>query len=323
MKEILYRDAINEALREEMQRDKSIIVMGEDIKWSIWATKGLVDEFGEDRVRNTPISELGFVGAAVGAAMTGTRPVVEIMFDDLLPICSEQIVNQAARMRYMFGGQTKVPLVIRVPGGAGVSGAGHHSESLEAWFMHIPGLKVVIPSTPYDVKGLLKTAIRDDNPVIFKEHKRLYSTKGEIPEDDYSIPFGQADIKKEGKDVTIIATSYMVLEALSVAETLSKEGISVEVIDPRTLVPLDKKTIIDSVKKTGKVVIVHEACKRCGIGAEIAAIIAEEAFDYLDAPIKRVARLDVPIPFSRPLENCLLPNKEDIIKAVKELLAIR
>lgn len=321
MRKITYRQAISEALREEMLRDETVILMGEDIRMSIWATAGLVEEFGEEKVRDTPISELGFVGCAVGAAVTGLRPVVEMMFDELLTIASEQIVNQAARMRYMFGGNVSIPLVIRVPGGGGVSGAGHHSSSLEAWFMHTPGIKLVIPSTPYDAKGLLKTAIRDNNPVLFKEHKQLYSTEGLVPEEEYLIPFGKADVKREGEDVTIVATSFMVLKALSAAATLAKNGIDAEVVDPRTLVPLDEEVIINSVKKTGRVVIVHEAWKRCGTGAEIAAIVAEKAFDYLNAPIKRVAALDVPIPFSRPLEGYVLPNEKDVIKAVKEILS--
>jgi len=320
MREITYAQAIREALREEMLRDKSVFVMGEDVRMSIWATDGLVKEFGEERVRDTPISELGVVGCAVGAAMTGMRPVVEIMFDDLLPVCSEQIVNQAARTRYMFARNIKLPIVIRVPGGGGVSGAGHHSSSLEAWFMHVPGLKLAIPATPYDAKGLLKTAIRGDDPVLFKEHKLLYGTKGPVPEGECSIPFGEAEIRKDGGDVTIVATSLMVVKALKAAEKLAEEGIDAEIIDPRTLVPLDESKIIDSVKKTGKLVVCHESWRRCGVGSEIASIVAEKALEYLDAPIKRVTTKDAPFPYSPTLEEYILPNEAEIIKTVRELI---
>ncbi len=323
MREISYRDALREALTEEMRRDKSVFLLGEDIgkywEGAFKVTKGLAEEFGEDRVRDTPISESAIIGTAVGAAITGMRPVAEIMFGDLTTLAMDQIANQAAKIRYMFGGQAKVPLVIRTPFGGGVNIAAHHSQSLEAWFMHVPGLLVAAPSTPYDAKGLLKTAIRSDDPVMFCEHKLLYSTKGPVPEEDFTIPFGVAEIKNEGKDVTVVATLFMVIKALEAAMILKKDGISVEVIDPRTLVPLDKETIVESVKKTGRLVIVSEDCKTAGVTAEIAAMVAEEAIDYLDAPIKRVAEPDTPIPFSPPLEKHVLPNEESIIKAVREI----
>jgi len=324
MREITYRDALNEALREEMLRDKTVFLLGEDIgrywEGAFKVTKNLAKEFGDERVRDTPISESAIIGVATGAAITGMRPVAEIMFGDLTALAMDQIANQAAKLRYMFGGQTKVPLVIRTPFGAGVNIASHHSQSLEAWFMHTSGLKVAMPSTPYDAKGLLKTAIRDDNPVMFFEHKLLYPIKGLIPEEEYTIPFGVADVKKEGEDVTIVATLYMVHKALAAAKDLSEQGIEAEIVDPRTIVPLDKKAIINSVKKTGRLVIVSEDCKTAGVSAEIAAMVAEEALDYLDAPIKRVAESDTPIPFSPPLEQFVIPNEKSIIKAVKEIV---
>lgn len=324
MRELTYRDALREALREEMLRDKTVFLLGEDIGryWggAFKVTKGLAEEFGDERVRDTPISESAIIGVAVGAAITGMRPVAEIMFGDLSALAMDQICNQAAKICYMFGGQTKVALVVRTPFGAGVNIASHHSQSLEAWFMHTPGLLVVAPSTPYDAKGLLKTAIRGNNPVMFFEHKLLYPIEGEVPEENYTIPFGTADVKLEGEDATIFATLYMVHKALAAAQELRKQGISVEVIDPRTLVPLDKQAIIKSVKKTGRIVIVTEDCKTAGVSAEIAAIVAEEALDYLDAPIKRVAEPDTPIPFSPPLEQFVIPDEETIIKAVKEIL---
>jgi len=322
MKETTVRDALREALREEMKRDKTVFLLGEDIgrHWggAFGVTKGLAEEFGDERVRDTPISESAIIGVGVGAAITDMRPVAEIMFGDLSALAMDQICNQAAKIRYMFGGQVKVPLVIRTPFGAGVNIASHHSQSLEAWFMHTPGLYVAVPSTPYDAKGLLKTAIRGDNPVFFVEHKLLYPVKGMIPEEDYTVPFGVADVKREGEDVTIFATLYMVDKALAAAEKLKKEGVSAEVVDPRTLSPLDKSTILKSVKKTGRIVIVTEDCKTGGVSAEIAAIVAEEALDYLDAPIKRVAEPDTPIPFSPPLEQFVIPDEKSIIKAVKE-----
>ena len=324
MREITYREALREALREEMRRDKTVFLLGEDIgrDWggAFKVTEGLAEEFGDERVRDTPISESAIIGTAVGAAITGMRPVAEIMFGDLTTLAMDQIANQAAKLRYMFGGQTSVPLVIRTPFGAGVNIASHHSQSLEAWFMHVPGLYVAVPSTPCDAKGLLKTAIRSDNPVFFCEHKLLYPMEGEVPEEEYTIPFGVAEVKTEGSDVTVVATLYMVHKALNAAKELEADGISVEVVDPRTLTPLDKQTIINSVKKTGRIVIVSEDCKTAGVSAEIAAIVAEEAIDYLDAPIKRVAEPDTPIPFSPPLEQHVIPDEKAIIMAVKEVV---
>lgn len=324
MRKISYREALREALREEMRRDPTVFLLGEDIGryWggAFKVTDGLAEEFGDDRVRDTPISESAIIGTAVGAAITGMRPVAEIMFGDLTALAMDQIANQAAKIRYMFGGQARCPMVIRTPFGAGVNIASHHSQSLEAWFMHVPGLYVAVPSTPRDAKGLLKTAIRGDNPVFFCEHKLLYQVEGEVPEEEYAILFGVADIKKEGVDVTVVATLYMVHKALNAAAELEKEGISVEVVDPRTLTPLDKQAIIKSVKKTGRLVIVSEDCKTAGVSAEIAAIVAEEAIDYLDAPIKRVAEPDTPIPFSPPLEQYVIPDEKAIIKAVREVV---
>lgn len=321
MRKITYREALREALREEMRRDQNVFLLGEDIGryWggAFKVTEGLADEFGDDRVRDTPISESAIVGVGVGAAITGMRPVAEIMFGDLTALAMDQIANQAAKIRYMFGGQAKCPLVVRTPFGAGVNIASHHSQSLEAWFMHVPGLLVAIPSMPYDAKGLLKTALIGNNPVFFCEHKLLYPVEGEVPEHDYTIPFGEAVVRREGSDVTVIATAYMVHKALEAAAMLEKEGLSVEVIDPRTLTPLDKQTLVRSVKKTGRVVIVSEDCKTAGVSAEIAAVIAEEALDYLDAPIKRLAEPDTPIPFSPTLEQYVIPNEKTIIEAVK------
>jgi len=324
VRKITYREALREALQEEMRRDPTVFLLGEDIgrHWggAFKVTDGLAEEFGDERVRDTPISESAIVGTAVGAAITGMRPVAEIMFGDLTALAMDQIANQAAKIRYMFGGQPKCPLVIRTPFGAGVNIASHHSQSLEAWFMHVPGLLVAIPSTPYDAKGLLKTAIRGNNPVLFCEHKLLYPIEGEVPEEEYTISFGTAEVKHEGSDATIVATSYMVKKALDAAKTLDKEGLSVEVVDPRTLTPLDKQTIVRSVKKTGRIVIVSEDCKTAGVSAEIAAVVAEEALDYLDAPIRRLAEPDTPIPFSPPLEQYVIPNEKTIIKAVKEMV---
>jgi len=324
MRKITFRDALREALLEEMKRDDTVFLLGEDIgrywEGAFKVTKGLAKEFGDERVRDTPISESAIIGAAVGAAITGMRPVAEIMFGDLTTLAMDQIANQAAKIHYMFGGQAKVPLVIRTPFGGGVNIAAHHSQSLEAWFMHVPGLLVAVPSTPHDAKGLLKTAIRGDNPVMFCEHKLLYPIEGLVPEEDYTVPFGVADVKKEGKDATIVATMFMVHKALEAAKTLEKDGLSVEVVDPRTLVPLDKEAIIRSVKKTGRLVVVSEDCKTAGVTAEIAALVAEEAIEYLDAPIKRVAEPDTPIPFSPPLEKYVIPDEKSIIKAVKEIV---
>ena len=322
MRKISFGEALREALQEEMRRDETVFVLGEDIALhggDFGVTKGLLDEFGEKRVRDTPISETAIIGLSLGAASVGMRPVAEIMFSDFLGVCMDQILNQVSKMRYMSGGQVKTPVVIRTAFGAGISAGPQHSQSPEAFFVHIPGLQVVMPSTPYDAKGLLKTAIRNDNAVIFFEHKLLYGVKGDVPEQEYLIGFGEADIKRSGTDVTIVATGLMVKEALAAAETLEKDGLAAEVIDPRTLVPLDEKTLINSVRKTGRVVVVHEAWKRGGFGAEIAAMIMEEAMDYLDAPVKRVGGLNVPTPFSPALEKYVVPNENDIVKAVKEI----
>lgn len=334
------QEAVREALYEEMRRDKRVFLIGEDIgKYGgiYGCTKGLYEEFGEERVRDTPISEGAIVGAAIGAAATGMKPVVEIMYVDWVAAggAMEQIFNQLAKIPYIGAGQTKLPVVIRMACGSRypvVSNGPHHNQCLEAWFIHIPGLYVVTPSTPYDAKGLLKTAIRDDNPVIFFEHKLLYyahhklirelypSMLSYVPEEEYLIPFGKADIKREGDDVTIVATMVMVHKALRAAEELNRQGINVEIIDLRTLVPLDKQTIVDSVKKTGRVIVVSEDWKTGGVAAEIVSVIIEEAFDYLDAPVKRVSALDLPLPYSHVLEGAVLPHEEDIIKAVKEIM---
>jgi len=323
MPEITFVESLRMTLKEEMQRDPSLMLIGEDIGrygGIFGVTKGLLEEFGPHRVRSTPISESAIIGSALGAAMTGIRTVAEIMYIDFTTCAMDQIVNQVAKMRYMSGGKAKIPLVIRTQEGGGRSNAAQHSQSLEALFYHIPGLKIVMPSTPHDARGLLKTAIRDDNPVMFIEHKLLYATKGFVLDEEYLIPFGQADIKRKGKDVTVVAISYMVTKALKAADRLAGEGIEVEVIDPRTLVPLDLETLLQSVRRTNRVVVVHEGCRRGGIGAEIASQIQEEVFDYLDAPIERVGALNVPIPYSEPLENAVIPGEEDIIKAVKKVL---
>lgn len=292
MREITYLEAVREAMVQEMRVNNDVFLMGEDIGiygGPFGLTKGMIEEFGPERVRNTPISESALTGSAVGAALMGMRPIVELQFSDFITVAMDNIVNQAAKIRYMFGGKGKVPIVVRTPSGSGVGFAAQHSQSLEAWFTHVPGLKVVQPSTPYDAKGLFRAAIEDDNPVLFYEHKLLYGLKGEVPEESYSIPLGKADVKREGSDITIVATSIMVQRALEAAKLLEAQGISVEVVDPRTLFPLDEETIVNSVKKTGRVIVVYEAVKRGGFGAEIASLIAEsEAFDYLDAPIIRL-----------------------------------
>jgi pyruvate dehydrogenase E1 component beta subunit len=281
----------------------------------------MVEKFGEERVIDTPISELGIAGAITGAALHGMRPVGEIMFMDFTTLATEQLVNQAAKIRFMFGGNATVPFVLRTPAGSGTGAAAQHSQSLESWFVHVPGLKVVMPSTPYDVKGLLLSSIRDDNPVIFVEHKLLYKTKGAVPEEPYTIPLSTAEVKREGKDLTIIAYSIMAHRSLEAAKQLSEEGIEVEVVDPRTLNPLDKETIIQSVVKTGKALIVHESCKTGGYGGELVAVIAEsEAFDYLDAPIRRLAGRDMPIPYNRNLEYHTVPQVENIVEAARDLV---
>lgn len=323
MRKITYGQALSEAMHEEMVRDESVFVIGEDmgVMGSVFGlTRGFMEEFGANRVIDTPISESGFTGMSVGAAIRGLRPVVEIMYIDFTPVCMDPIVNQAAKMRYMTGGQVKVPMVIRAPQGAGRRNAGQHSQSLEALFTHIPGLKVVTPATPYDAKGLLKAAIRDDDPVIFIEHKLLYAVKGEVPEEEYIIPLGKAEVKRTGKDVTILAYSRQVTFALQAAKELAELGIDAEVIDLRTLVPLDWETIAASVKKTHRVVIAQEAVERGGFAGELIAQIQGELFDELDAPVKRVAGLNVVPPFSPALEDFIYPNAKDIVAGVKEIL---
>ncbi len=320
MREITYRDALREGLREEMRRDEKVFILGEDVVGGMFkVTYGLAEEFGLGRVRNTPISEAAIVGAALGASLLGMRPVAEVSSIDFSMIAMDQIVNQVAKVRYMFGGKARPSLVLRMQGGAGKSSAAQHSQSLEAWYTHVPGLKVVMPSTPSDVKGLIKSSIRDDDPIVFIEHKMLYKETGPVPEGEYLVPIGKADIKREGKDVTIVAISRMVITSLKAAGMLSKEGIEAEVIDPRTLVPLDEETILQSVKKTGKLVIAYEACKRSGYGGEIAALVSEKAFYDLDAPIKRVAAPNIPVPFAPKLEKFFIPDEQAIIKGVKEL----
>jgi pyruvate/2-oxoglutarate/acetoin dehydrogenase E1 component len=324
MREIMFRDAIREAIMEEMERDPSIFLMGigAGVRGGVYqVVKGLLEKFGQERIIDMPISESGFIGAAVGAALLGTRPVVDLGYDDFLPLPLDHIVNHAAKMRYMYGGKAKVPLVIRTFFGAGTNSGCSHSQSLEAWVVHCPGLKVVMPSTPADAKGLLKSAIRDDDPVIFFEHRLLYATKGEVPDGEYVIPLGVADVKKEGRDVTVVATAMMVHRAMEAAGELSKEGIEIEVLDLRSLLPLDYETLVSSIKKTGSLLIVHEACKTGGIGGEIAAIAAKEAFGYLDAPIERICAPDIPVPYSPPLEKYYLPKKEDIVATVRRMVA--
>ena len=324
MREITFKEAIREALDEALDSDSRVFLMGEDIGplgGAFGVTQGLFDKYGKKRVRNAPISEIAIVGAAIGTAVVGLRPVVEIMFCDFLPIAGDQIINQAAKMKYMSGGQVTLPLTIRTILGAGLSAAAQHSQSNEAIWMHTPGLRVVIPSTPYDAKGLLKTAILNNDPVIYFEHRCLYDLKGPVPEESYAIPFGKADVKREGSDVTVVAIAEMVMKSLSAAEELEKEGISTEVIDPRTLNPLDMETILSSVKKTGRVLIVHESVLTCGPGAEIAARLADKAFDFLDAPVKRLATKDVPIPMAPNLERFVIPQEEDIKGAIRELLS--
>ena len=331
--------ALRQALIEEMSRDENVVILGEDIAvfgGAYRVTDGLMDMFGADRVCDTPISEIAIAGAAIGAAMTGLRPVAEFQFNDFMACAMDQICNQAAKIRSMMGGQVKVPLVFRAPMGS-TGRAAQHSQSLEAWFMHTPGLKVVMPSTPYDAKGLLKSAIRDDNPVVFLEHKLLYGAASPggkaqtavdklgkafkpAPESEYTIPLGEADIKRRGNDVTVVATSLMVHKSIKAAEELEKQGIDVEIIDPRTLVPLDKEMILKSVKKTGRLVIVSEDVLTCGVTSEIAAIVSEDALFYLDAPIKRVATPDTPIPFAPVMEKAVIPDEGRIIEAIKSVV---
>ena len=323
-REMFYSEALGDALRLEMARDERVIVIGEDIAehgGAFQVTAGLLERFGPTRIRQTPISEIGIVGAAVGAALTGLRPVVELMYVDFAGLAMDQIVNQAAQNRFMFGGQARVPMVLRTQGGSGRGNAAQHSKSLEAWFAHVAGLKVVMPSTPGDAKGLLTAAIRDDNPVIFLEHKLLYRTKGPVPEGEHLVPLGKADVKRAGRDLVIVTWSREVLFALEAAEQLARDEIEAEVVDARTLVPLDKETILASVQKTHRVLVLHEAVKRGGYGAEIAAMIAEEAFDDLDAPPRRLAGLETPIPYAQHLERSVVPQVDDIVRAAKELVA--
>ena len=324
MREITYSQALNEALRICMTEDERVVLLGEDIGCYggiFQVTKGLQTEFGPDRVVDTPISEAGFVGASVGAALTGMRPVTEIMFIDFTTVCMDMIINQMAKMHYMFGGKGKVPMVLRVNIGAGRGTAAQHSQSFHSIFMHVPGLFVAAPSTPYDAKGLLIEAIKNDNPVIFVEHKRLYNTRGMVPEESYRIPFGKAEVKRAGKDVTVFATHALVLSALEAAEEAAKDGIDVEVIDPRTLSPLDKDTLIASVKKTGRLLVADEDNKTCGVAAEVSAIVAEEAIEYLKAPILRNCSPDTPVPFSPPLEKAFIFGKDRLLESVRRLMA--
>lgn len=315
------RDALTQALREELARDTSVFLMGEEVaeyQGAYKVTRGLLQEFGPKRVIDTPITELGFAGLGVGAAMVGLRPIVEFMTFNFSILATDQIINSAAKMLYMSGGQFKIPIVFRGPGGSAYQVSSQHSQSIESWFAYFPGLKVVMPSTPADAKGLLKSAIRDDDPVIFIEQERMYGMKGEVPEDDnFSIPLGVAEVKREGTDATIVARSLMVPVALKAAEELAKEGVSCEVIDPRTIRPLDIKTIVESVKKTNRVVIAEESHPFAGIGAEISAEINERAFDYLDAPVKRVSGVDVPMPYAKNLERLAVPDVEEVIAAVR------
>ena len=320
MPELTYREAVRDALGAALRRDEDVFIMGEDIAemgGSMGVTQGLLDEFGPERVRNTPISEMAIVGAGIGAAMAGMRPVVEIMYEDFLTLSLEQIVNQAAKHRYMSGGQLKIPLTIRTQGGAGWSPGAQHAQQLEAWLVHVPGLKVVFPSTPEDVRGLLWSAIYDDNPVIVFEHRMLYPVKGEVPEELAPIPIGKSRILREGTDVTVIATGPLVHHALKAAEQAEADGISVEVIDPRTLQPLDEESLVASVKKTNRAVIAHEAVTRMGFGAEVAAVLQYQAFDWLDAPIERVGAKFTPLPFAPVMENFVIPHAEDVLAAIR------
>jgi pyruvate/2-oxoglutarate/acetoin dehydrogenase E1 component len=321
--EISYLEAVREALTQEMRRDPEVFLIGEDIGvygGAFGVTQGMLEEFGPERVRDTPISEAAIAGAATGAALMGMRPVMEIMFMDFLTISMNQLVNQAAKIRFMFGGKASIPMVIRAPAGSGTGAAAQHSQSLEAWFIHTPGIKVVAPATPHDVKGLLIAAIRDNNPVLFMEHKLLYRSKGVVPEEGYTIPLGQAQVRREGRDLTLLAYSIMVPRALEAAEALAGEGIELEVIDLRSLKPLDEEAIVRSVSKTGRVLILHESPQTGGFGGELAAVVAEsEAFDYLDAPIRRRAGRDIPIPYNRTLERATVPQVEDIAEAARAL----
>jgi len=326
MSTMTYMTAIREAIREHMKKDPLLFMIGEDVGpygGEMGLSKGLWEEFGDNRMRDAPISESAIIGCALGAALTGCRAIAEIPFCDFIGVCMDQIYNQAAKLRYMFGGKAEIPLVIRTPIGGYMGAAAQHSQCLEAWFAHVPGLKVVMPSTPADAKGLLFSALSDNNPVLFFEHKKLYQVSDEVPDDAHAIPLGVADIKRRGRDATVVATSYMVTLALEAAGQLAREGIEVEVIDPRTLVPLDEETLLDSVKKTGRAVIVHEAWQRYGAGAEICSVLADRAFSHLKAPVKRIGARNVPIPFSPVLENYVLPDVEDITRSIKSILPAR
>jgi pyruvate dehydrogenase E1 component beta subunit len=324
MPELSYREAVRDALSRAMREDENVFIMGEDIAemgGSMGVTQGMLDEFGPERVRNTPISEMALVGTAIGAAMQGMRPVAEVMYEDFLTLAAEQIVNQAAKHRYMSGGQLKVPITVRTQGGAGWSPGAQHAQQLEAWFAHIPGLKVVFASTPTDVRGLLWSAIYDDNPVVFFEHRTLYGLKEEVPDELEPIEIGRARVHRQGNDVTVVAIGRLVHEALSAAEQAETEGISVEVVDPRTLLPLDEDAIVNSVKKTNRCVVAHEAVTRMGFGAEIAAVVQHQAFDYLDAPIERVGAKFTPLPFAPVMEEYVVPHAADVLAAVKRTVA--
>jgi pyruvate dehydrogenase E1 component beta subunit len=320
MPELSYREAVRDAMSEAMRRDEDVFIMGEDIAemgGSMGVTQGMLEEFGPDRVRNTPISEMAIVGAGVGAAIAGMRPIVEVMYQDFLTLAMEQIVSQAAKHRYMSGGQVKVPLTVRTQGGAGWSPGAQHAQQLESWFVHVPGLKVVFASTPEDVRGLLWTSIYEDNPVVFFEHRTLYGIKGDVPDEIEGIELGKARVHREGNDVTVVATGRLVYEALGAAKEAEEEGISVEVVDPRTLQPLDEETIVKSVQKTSRCVVAHEAIVRMGFGAEVAAIVQEQAFDYLDAPVQRVGAKFTPLPFAPVMEQFVVPHQQDVLAAIK------
>lgn len=322
MRKLTFAEALREALIEEMTRDPRVFLIGEDLRAGVpfGVTRGLAELFGEDRVLDTPISEAAIIGASLGAAITGMRPVADMHFADFVTCAMDEVVNQIAKVRYMFGGQVDVPLTLRMPTGSVKGAAAHHSQSLEAWFVHTPGVHVVFPSTPADAKGLLKTSIRGLDPVLFFEHKRLYKMSGEVPEEEVLIPLGQADVKRPGSDVTVIATGWMVHQALEAADRLSQDGIEAEVVDPRCLAPFDKAALFASVRKTNRVVIVEEAARTGAFGAQVAAWIVEEIFDALDAPIRRVAARDVPMPFSPPLEEYVLPQVRDIVDAVRQVV---
>jgi pyruvate/2-oxoglutarate/acetoin dehydrogenase E1 component len=322
--ELSYREAVRDAMSEAMRRDEDVFIMGEDIAemgGSMGVTQGMLEEFGPERVRNTPISEMAIVGAGVGAAIAGMRPIVEVMYQDFLTLAMEQIVSQAAKHRYMSGGQVKVPLTVRTQGGAGWSPGAQHAQQLEAWFVHVPGLKVVFASTPRDVRGLLWSSIYDDNPVVFFEHRTLYGIKEDVPDEIEGIELGKARVHREGDDVTVVATGRLVHEALGAAQEAEEEGISVEVVDPRTLLPLDEETIVKSVQKTNRCVVAHEAIVRMGFGAEVAAVVQEQAFDYLDAPVQRVGAKFTPLPFAPVMEQFVVPHQQDVLAAIKRTVS--